>query len=63
MFDTVATKDDAATIVLRGERVPRNFKPVDASEVLAMAITNFTNVSVGESQCQSQWPALRAAFK
>ena len=63
MFDTVATKDDAATIVLRGERVPRNFKPVDSSEVLAMAITNFTNESVGETQCESQWPALRAAFK
>jgi hypothetical protein len=35
MFDRVATKGDAATICLHGRRVARDFKPVDAGEVLA----------------------------
>ncbi len=35
MFDRVATKEDAARICLHGQRIPRDYKPVDAGEVLA----------------------------
>lgn len=61
MFDVVATKDDAATICLRGQRVPREFKPVDGQEILAAAIEHFdTTGSTPESDCETQWPKLRA---
>ena len=60
MFDTVATKDDAATICLKGQRVARTFKPVDGSEILASAIENFDlSGSTPESECEEQWPKLR----
>lgn len=60
MFDTVATKDDAATICLKGQRVPRTFKPVDGSEILASAIEHFDlSGSTPESECEEQWPKLR----
>lgn len=60
MFDMVATKDDSATICLRGQRVPRNFKPVDASEIMVEAVKRFSmDGSVPEFQCEQQWPELR----
>jgi predicted RNA methylase len=60
MFDTVALKDDAATICLKGQRVPRTFKPVDGSELLASAIEHFDlSGSTPESECEAQWPKLR----
>jgi superfamily II DNA or RNA helicase len=62
MFDVVATKQDAATICLRGQRVPREFKPVDLGEVLATSIINFKTESVEESECEKQWPKLRSSF-
>ena len=63
MFDTVCQKDDAATICLRGQRVPRLFKPVDAAEVLAKAITSFDLTgSKPESECETQWPELKTAI-
>jgi len=34
MFDTVATKQDAADLCLRGRRLPRDYQPMDLSEVL-----------------------------
>jgi predicted RNA methylase len=60
MFDTVATKDDAATICLRGCRVPRNFVPQTISDVLAKAVDHF-DMSGGtpESECEKVWPKLR----
>ena len=63
MYDVVATKQDAATICLRGQRVPRDFKPVDMSEVLAMSFDNFrSDLSVDEEKCRLQWPVLKASF-
>jgi superfamily II DNA or RNA helicase len=63
MFDTVATKDDAATICLRGQRVPRAFKPVDPSEVLANSINRFDMTgTTPEVDCEAQWPRLRDAI-
>jgi hypothetical protein len=71
MFDRVATKQDAATICLRGQRVPRDFAPVDASEVLAANFTQWEaagaldkkddlgNITAkAERDCASEWPAL-----
>lgn len=64
MFDTVATKDDAATICLKGMRIPRDFVPVDGSSILAEAIERFDiRTAVQESECDKQWPKLCAAIK
>jgi hypothetical protein len=64
MFDIVAVKDDAATICLRGQRVPRDFKPVDGSEILAMAIDRFdVTGSTPEMDCEGKWPKLREAIR
>lgn len=71
MFDRVATKQDAATICLRGQRVPREFAPVDASEVLAANFTQWESAGAldkkddlgsitakSERDCASEWPAM-----
>ncbi|WP_160164438.1 Hint domain-containing homing endonuclease [Pedosphaera parvula] len=63
-FDVVATKQDAATICLMGKRVPRGFKPVDMSEVLANSISRFdVSGASPESECELAWPKLRSAIK
>jgi hypothetical protein len=63
-FEVVATKDDAATICLRGKRVPKTYKPVDASEILATAIDRFDLTgSTPEPECEARWPKLRDAIK
>jgi superfamily II DNA or RNA helicase len=60
MFDCVSVKQDAATICLLGRRVPRDFKPVDLSEVLAEAVDRFhIGSSQSESDCLNRWPILR----
>lgn len=65
MFDRCATKQDAATICLRGERVPRNFVPVSASEVLASHIDNYRRRDenlievTDEIDLEQQWDKLR----
>ena len=63
-FDVSATKDDAATICLRGQRVPRDYKPVDGSEVLAMAYDRFdVSGATPEPECEEQWPKLRELLR
>lgn len=63
-FDVVATKEDAARICLMGQRIPRNFKPVDAGEVLAMSINNFNgDDAVDETTCEAKWPSLLQAIR
>lgn len=61
MFDRVGLKQDSATLCLHGKRVPRDFKTVDASEILAEHVASY-NVKDGnvlnESDCENQWPAL-----
>lgn len=57
MFDVVATKGDSANICLRGQRVPRDYKPVDIGEILAMSITNYNaGQTLDERHCESNWP-------
>lgn len=73
MFDRVATKGDAATICLLGKRVPREFNPVDAQEILADNIIHWEQSEEGEGEakegsipvrsetdCEREWPALLA---
>lgn len=63
MFDLVATKGDAATICLKGCRVPRDYRPVEAGEVLAQNIINFTtDGATPEADSNRQWPQLRDAI-
>lgn len=62
LFDRVALKQDAATLCLHGKRVPRDFKTLDAAEILAEHIVNFDAKDgevLSESECESQWHALR----
>ena len=62
LFDRVAVKQDSATLCLQGRRVPRDFKTLDASEVLAEHMVNYRAEDGGillETECESQWPALR----
>jgi superfamily II DNA or RNA helicase len=63
MFDTVATKGDAAAICLRGERVPRDHKAVDLGEVLALNFEALAHIDLkqlpDESATEKDWPALR----
>jgi hypothetical protein len=61
LFDRVALKQDAATMCLHGKRVPRDFKTMDPSEILAEHIVSFNHEgeTLSETECESQWPALR----
>jgi SNF2 family DNA or RNA helicase len=64
MFDVVAVKDDAATICLKGQRIPRSFKPVDPAELMATAIDAFDMTgTTPEIDCEKKWPELRKLFK
>lgn len=61
LFDRVATKQDAATLCLHGKRVPRDFKTMDAAEILADHVINYEAKDgdiLSETECESQWPAL-----
>ncbi len=59
IFETVALKHDAANLCLLGQRIPRDFKPVDSSEILAEAIKRFDlNASEPETACEEKWPVL-----
>jgi hypothetical protein len=66
MFDIVATKGDAAAICLRGQRVPRDFKPVDLGEILAQNFTALAGANLknlpDEATVEAGWPKLHAAL-
>jgi SNF2 family DNA or RNA helicase len=62
LFDRVAVKQDAATLCLHGKRVPRDFTTMDASEVLAEHIVNYSAKDgevLSESECETQWQVLK----
>jgi SNF2 family DNA or RNA helicase/predicted RNA methylase len=60
MFDTVALKDDASRIILQGKRIPRNFKSLDMSEVLASSMLTWKDGSyVSDNQALEAWPKLK----
>ncbi len=61
MFDVVATKDDAAKICLRGQRVARDFKPVELTEILAQSILDSSAQSYDvedEDECIKAVPSI-----
>lgn len=65
IFDTVATKQDAASLVLRSQRVPREFKPVDPDELVALstaAAELAATTSPDETESEREWPNLQAAL-
>ena len=61
MFDRVANKADAATLCLRGERVPNVGDVVDASEVIADHLINYRSNGkvLPEEDCEKQWDGLK----
>ena len=60
LFDRVATKQDAATLCLHGRRVPRDFKTLDAGEVLAEHIVEYApGKLVDENTLEDDWAELR----
>ncbi len=63
MFDIVATKQDAATICLHGQRIPREFKPLDLTEVLADHLTTLPVQERDERECEREWPRLRTVIE
>jgi superfamily II DNA or RNA helicase len=64
IFETVALKNDAANLCLRGQRIPRDFKPVDSQEILATALDRFSlDGSTPERECEQKWPQLCRAIK
>lgn len=65
MFDTVAIKDDASKIILRGQRVPRDFVPVDMSEVLMDSIMQWDDnqETIDEAVCREQWETLLSEIR
>ena len=65
IFDRVSTKQDAATLCLHGKRIDKDYKQMDASEVLAEHIISFTNNGRAkpESQCELEWDKLSTAIK
>lgn len=67
MFDIVATKGDAATICLRGQRVPRDFKAADLGEILAQSFEQFRATTLSdqpeEMTVEAGWPQLCATLR
>jgi SNF2 family DNA or RNA helicase len=65
IFDRVATKQDAATLCLHGKRVDRDYKQMEASEILADHIINFdeNGESRPESSCELEWNTLAGVMK
>ena len=60
LFDRVATKQDAATLCLHGKRVPRDFKTLDAGEVLAEHIVDYVpGKLVDENDLEDDWAELK----
>lgn len=63
MFDVVATKKDAATICLHGQRLPREYRPVEMSEILATASDSIrASVTTPETESERGWPKLRQSL-
>tara|TARA_Y100000004_G_scaffold28994_1_gene29870 strand:- start:32936 stop:35458 length:2523 start_codon:yes stop_codon:yes gene_type:complete len=65
IFDRVSTKQDAATLCLHGKRIDKDYKQMDASEVLAEHIISFTDNGRArpESQCELEWDKLSKSIQ
>ena len=67
LFEKVASKEDGATVCLKGEHVNSDHKIVDPGEILAEHFQNFTSKGqhdvMDEEECEKQWPELLAKLK
>lgn len=67
MFDTVANKGDAASICLRGQRVPRDYKPTDIGEILAVNYEKLRKKNAGvtphETLIEEEWPEIQSRLQ
>jgi hypothetical protein len=66
MFDTVATKEDASRIILRGQRVPRDFMPLDMGEVLLNSLLAWDSREcnyITEAECETRWMEVQKTLK
>lgn len=59
MFDKVATKKDAATICLHGERMPVDFKPIDMNELISQAGDMF-NIKTSRDELEVEQEVIKA---
>jgi dsDNA-specific endonuclease/ATPase MutS2 len=59
MFDKVATKKDAATICLHGERMPVDFKPIDMNELISQAGDMF-NIKTSRDEMEVEQEVIKA---
>ncbi len=64
MYEVMSLKGDSSDLCLRGRRIPRDYKPVDGSEILATAIDRFDLTgATPETECAAAWPILRKAIQ
>jgi hypothetical protein len=65
LYEKVATKEDAATMCVKGEHANPNVKNVTAAELLAQHYNNFklSSSTKDESECEDQWPELRSTLR
>jgi superfamily II DNA or RNA helicase len=65
MYDRLATKEDAATIVLHGKPISSSFKNVTLSEIMASHIFDFDKSEQGmdESEVEASWIDLVDKFR
>lgn len=65
LFEKVASKEDAATVCLKGEHLNSEVKVVSASELMAQNFQNFSSSdsAMDEEECERQWPELKAKLE
>lgn len=60
MWERCATKEDAARICLHGQRLPRDYKPLDMGEILATHLqAKEGRKTIDTTDCIRAWPALK----
>ena len=62
LFDKLGHKQDAATLCLYGKNIPKEFKPTNASELMADHIMNYDpnrTVLQDESVCELKWEKVK----
>lgn len=64
VFEKVCTKQDSATICLKGEFVEHDINLMSPEEIMADHVTNFNRNSenIREEICENEWPALCAGI-
>jgi SNF2 family DNA or RNA helicase len=67
LFDKLGQKEDAATLCLYGKNVPREYKTVNASEIMASHWKNRNKIQnatqLDESFCEQKWDKLKKTLE